>query len=182
MIYESRGTNALSLLLESGLDGIHGPVANLGEVEDRYRIALEVAAGARLGQIVVDNDRIAAQAIDLLKRKRAGRLTFLPLNKILKNVQNKSDAFERPVFNNPNTNSGLIGKAINLIQFDSVYKYVFLYVFGETVVFSNLSSARDQIGIKRAVTLDGELLEKSGAMTGGSLSNRSLGLSLRAFL
>merc|ERR1712224_1029410 len=48
---------------------------------------------------------------------------------------------------------------------------------GETVVFSNLSSARDQIGMKRAVTLDGELLEKSGAMTGGSLSNRSLGLS-----
>ncbi|WP_269616487.1 chromosome segregation protein SMC [Prochlorococcus marinus] len=177
MIYESRGTNALSLLLESGLDGIHGPVANLGEVEDRYRIALEVAAGARLGQIVVDNDRIAAQAIDLLKRKRAGRLTFLPLNKILKNVQNKSDAFERPVFNNPNTKSGLIGKAINLIQFDSIYKYVFLYVFGETVVFSNLSSARDQIGIKRAVTLDGELLDKSGAMTGGSLNNRSLGLN-----
>ena len=76
MIYESRGTSALTLLLESGLDGIHGPVANLGEVEDRYRIALEVAAGARLGQVVVDNDRIAAKSIDLLKRKRAGRLTF----------------------------------------------------------------------------------------------------------
>ncbi|WP_413678972.1 chromosome segregation protein SMC [Prochlorococcus sp. MIT 0916] len=177
MIYESRGTNALTLLLESGLDGIHGPVANLGEVEDRYRIALEVAAGARLGQVVVDNDRIAAQSIDLLKRKRAGRLTFLPLNKILKNVQNKSDVLQRPVSTNSSVNSGLIAKAIDLIQFDSIYKYVFLHVFGETVVFRNLSSARDQIGIKRAVTLDGELLEKSGAMTGGSLSNRSLGLS-----
>ncbi len=175
MIYESRGTNALTLLLESGLDGIHGPVATLGEVEDRYRIALEVAAGARLGQVVVDNDRIAAQSIDLLKRKKAGRLTFLPLNKILKNFQNKSDIFQRPVSNN--INSGLIGKAIDLIQFDSIYKYVFLHVFGETVVFSNLSSARDQLGMKRAVTLDGELLEKNGAMTGGSLSNRSLGLS-----
>ena len=177
MIYESRGTNALTLLLESGLDGIHGPVANLGEVEDRYRIALEVAAGTRLGQVVVDNDRIAAQSIDLLKRKRAGRLTFLPLNKILNNVQNKADVFQRSVSNNLNMNSGLIGKAIDLIKFDSIYKYVFLYVFGETVVFSNLSSARDQLGIKRAVTLDGELLEKSGAMTGGSFSNRSLGLS-----
>ncbi len=177
MIYESRGTNALTLLLESGLDGIHGTVSNLGEVEDRYRIALEVAAGARLGQVVVDNDRIAAQSIDLLKRKRAGRLTFLPLNKILKNVQNKSDVLQRPVSTILNTNSGLIGKAIDLIKFDSLYKYVFLHVFGETVVFNNLSSARDQLGIKRAVTLDGELLEKSGAMTGGSLSNRSLGLS-----
>ncbi len=52
-----------------------------------------------------------------------------------------------------------------------------MYVFGETIVFSDLSSARDQIGIKRAVTLEGELLEKSGAMTGGSLNNRALGLS-----
>tara|TARA_Y100001968_G_scaffold110181_2_gene99676 strand:+ start:706 stop:4257 length:3552 start_codon:yes stop_codon:yes gene_type:complete len=177
IIYESRGTSALTLLLESGLDGIHGPVANLGEVEDRFRLALEVAAGARLGQVVVDNDRIAAQSIDLLKRKRAGRLTFLPLNKIVKNSQNKSEIFKRPVSINLNTNSGLIGKAIDLIEYDPIYKYVFEYVFGETVVFGNLSSARDQLAIKRAVTLEGELLEKSGAMTGGSFNNRSLGLS-----
>jgi len=177
IIYESRGTSALTLLLESGLDGIHGPVANLGEVENRYKIALEVAAGARLGQIVVDNDRIAAQSIDLLKRKRAGRLTFLPLNKILKKSQNKSDVFQRSVANNLNTNTGLIGRAIDLIQFDSIYKNVFGYVFGETLVFGDLSSARDQLGIKRAVTLEGELLDKSGAMTGGSLNNRSLGFS-----
>ena len=138
------------------MDGIHGPVANLGEVEDRYRIALEVAAGARLGLVVVDNDRIAAQSIDLLKRKRAGRLTFLPLNKLLKNSHNKSEVFQRSVAPNLNANSGLIGKAINLIKFDPIYQYVFGYVFGETVVFGDLSSARDQIGIRRAVTLDGE--------------------------
>lgn len=177
IIYESRGTSALTLLLESGLDGIHGPVANLGEVEDRFRIALEVAAGARLGQVVVDNDRIAAQSIELLKRKRAGRLTFLPLNKILKNHQTKSEVFQRTVSINSNSNNGLIGKAIDLIQFEPIYKNVFGYVFGETVVFGDLSSARDHIGGKRAVTLEGELLEKSGAMTGGSLNNRSLGLS-----
>jgi len=177
IISESRGTNAITLLLESGLEGIHGPVANLAEVEDRYRIALEVAAGARLGQVVVDSDRIAAKSIDLLKRKRAGRLTFLPLNKIFKNSQNKSDVFQRSLKTNFNSNNGLIGKAIDLIQFDSIYKNVFFYVFGETLVFSDLSAARDQIGIKRAVTLDGELLEKSGAMTGGSLNNKALGLS-----
>ena len=177
MISESRGTNAITLLLESGIEGIHGPVASLGEVEDLYRIALEVAAGARLAQVVVDNDRIAAKSIDLLKRKRAGRLTFLPLNKILKNSQNRSDVFQRSVQTNLNKNTGLIGKAIDLVRFDSIYKEVFLYVFGETIVFGDLSSARDQIGIKRAVTLEGELLEKSGAMTGGSLNNRALGLS-----
>ncbi len=177
IISESRGTNAITLLLESGLEGIHGPVANLGEVEDRYRIALEVAAGSRLGQVVVDSDQIAAKSIELLKRKRAGRLTFLPLNKIIKNSQNRSEVFQRSLHTNLNKNTGLIGKAIDLIQFDSTYKNVFLYVFGETIVFSDLSSARDQLGIKRAVTLDGELLEKSGAMTGGSLNNRVLGLS-----
>ncbi len=177
VINDSRGTSALTLLLESGLDGIHGPVANLGEVEDRYRIALEVAAGARLSQVVVENDRIAAKAIDLLKRKRAGRLTFLPLNKIIKNSQKKSEVFQRSVVTNLNRNSGLIGQAIDLIQFDPIYKNVFGYVFGDTVVFCDLSSARDQIGLKRSVTLEGELLEKSGAMTGGSLNNRSLGLS-----
>ena len=81
-LHESRGTGALRLLLESGLDGIHGPVAQLGEVAEKHRLALEVAAGARLGQVVVDDDRIAARAIELLKSKRAGRLTFLPLNRI----------------------------------------------------------------------------------------------------
>jgi chromosome segregation protein len=81
-LQESRGTGALRLLLEAGLEGIHGPVAQLAEVEERHRLALEVAAGARLGQVVVDDDRIAARAIDLLKSRRAGRLTFLPLNKI----------------------------------------------------------------------------------------------------
>jgi len=64
-----------------------------------------------------------------------------------------------------------------LIKFDSIYKNVFEYVFGETVVFNDLISARDQLGIKRAVTLEGELLERSGAITGGSLNNRSLALS-----
>ncbi|MFM9102545.1 MAG: ATP-binding protein, partial [Cyanobium sp.] len=60
-LQESRGTGALRMLLEAGLEGIHGPVAHLGEVEERYRLALEVAAGGRLGQVVVEDDRIAAR-------------------------------------------------------------------------------------------------------------------------
>ena len=94
-LQESRGTGALRLLLEAGLDGIHGPVAQLGEVDDRHRLALEVAAGARLGQVVVDDDRIAARAIELLKSRRAGRLTFLPLNKIRASGSGGSAAFAR---------------------------------------------------------------------------------------
>ena len=81
-LQESRGTGALRLLLESGLEGIHGPVAQLGDVDEHLRLALEVAAGARLAHVVVEDDHIAARAIELLKQRRAGRLTFLPLNKI----------------------------------------------------------------------------------------------------
>ena len=177
-LQESRGTGALRLLLEAGLDGIHGPVAQLGEVDDRHRLALEVAAGARLGQVVVDDDRIAARAIELLKNRRAGRLTFLPLNKIrAPGGGGGGAAFTRG--NRPGGEGGtrLIGRAVELVRFEPVYDQVFAYVFGDTLVFSDLASARQQLGRSRAVTLEGELLEKSGAMTGGSFSQRSGGLS-----
>ena len=178
-LQESRGTGALRLLLEAGLDGIHGPVAQLGEVEDRHRLALEVAAGARLGQVVVDDDRIAARAIELLKSRRAGRLTFLPLNKIRAGGSGGGGAaFARG--NRPgggDAGLGLIGRAVELVRFEPVYDQVFAYVFGDTLVFADLASARRQLGRSRAVTLDGELLERSGAMTGGSLSQRSGSLS-----
>ena len=177
-LQESRGTGALRLLLEAGLDGIHGPVAQLGEVEDRHRLALEVAAGARLGQVVVDDDRIAARAIELLKSRRAGRLTFLPLNKIrASGGGGSSAAFARGARPGGDSGAGLIGRAVELVRFEPVYDQVFAYVFGDTLVFSDLASARQQLGRSRAVTLDGELLEKSGAMTGGSFSQRSSSLS-----
>lgn len=177
-LQESRGTGALRLLLEAGLDGIHGPVAQLGEVEDRHRLALEVAAGARLGQVVVDDDRIAARAIELLKSRRAGRLTFLPLNKIrAPGGEGSSAAFARGARPGGDSGAGLIGRAVELVRFEPVYDQVFAYVFGDTLVFSDLASARQKLGRSRAVTLDGELLEKSGAMTGGSFSQRSSSLS-----
>ena len=164
---ETRGSYSLRILLESGLEGIHGYVAQLGDVNEKYKYALEIAAGNRLGQIVVDNDNIAAKAIDILKRKKAGRLTFLPLNRIRHYSSNQ--VFTRVV---QNDHTGYIDKAINLIQFDEVYYDVFKYVFGETQVFSDLNSAKS-INIKsRIVTLSGELLESSGAITGGSKVNR----------
>ena len=174
-LQESRGTGALRLLLESGLEGIHGPVAQLAEVEERHRVALEVAAGARLGQVVVEDDRIAARAIELLKQRRAGRLTFLPLNRIR---GGGGAAFQRgpgpaAAGSGGPGRGGLVGRAVDLIRHEPVYAEVFRYVFGDTLVFDRLDNARSELGRCRAVTLDGELLEKSGAMTGGSLQQRS---------
>ena len=180
-LQESRGTGALRVLLESGLEGLHGPVAQLGEVEERHRIALEVAAGGRLAQVVVEDDRIAARAIELLKSRRAGRLTFLPLNKIRGGSgsapsQSRGAALQRgggAGAAGGAGGAGLVGRAVDLVRFEPVYGEVFRYVFGDTLVFADLASARQELGRCRAVTLEGELLEKSGAMTGGSLQQRS---------
>ena len=178
-LQESRGTGALRVLLEAGMDGIHGPVAQLGEVEERVRLALEVAAGGRLGQVVVDDDRIAARAIELLKSRRAGRLTFLPLNKIRGGSSGSGGAaLQRGgAAGGGPASGGLVGKAVDLVGYEPVYAEVFRYVFGDTLVFDSLANARRELGRCRAVTLDGELLEKSGAMTGGSLQQRGSQLS-----
>jgi chromosome segregation protein len=168
-LQESRGTGALRVLLEAGLEGIHGPVAQLGEVEERHRLALEVAAGARLSQVVVDDDGIAARAIDLLKARRAGRLTFLPLNRLRAGGQGSGSA----ALQRGGGAAGLVGRAVDLVRHEPVYGEVFRYVFGDTLVFASLDHARRELGRCRAVTLEGELLEKSGAMTGGSLQQRS---------
>jgi chromosome segregation protein len=154
---EAQGTFATKLLLKANLPGICGLVANLGRVEPQYQIALETAAGARIGHLVVDNDEVAAAGIELLKRERGGRATFLPLNK-LRNAQDLP----------PLNLDGAIDYAAFLVEFDAKYDSVFAYVFGNTVVFESLSAARRYIGRYRMVTLDGDLLEPTGAMTGGS--------------
>ncbi len=176
-LQESRGTGALRVLLEAGLEGIHGPVAQLAEVEDRHRLALEVAAGGRLAQVVVDDDRIAARAIELLKSRRAGRLTFLPLNKIRGGAAAGAGGAALQRGGAAPGSQGLVGRAVELVRHEPVYAEVFRYVFGDTLVFSDLASARRELGRCRAVTLEGELLEKSGAMTGGSLQQRGNQLS-----
>lgn len=161
---ESQGTRATQTILDSGLAGICGLVAQLGKVDTRYQSALEIAAGGRLGYLVVENDKIAARGIALLKQKRAGRITFLPLNAIRPPRFKPLSAWERP--------EGFVDYAVNLVDFEPRYQDVFTYVFGSTAVFESLETARQNLGKFRIVTLDGELLETSGAMTGGSLLRR----------
>ena len=162
---EVQGTQASKVILQSGMPGVCGLVVQLGRVEPRHQLALEIAAGARLGHIVVEDDSIAAAGIELLKQKRAGRATFLPLNKI--HASKFTQDFTLRYAN------GFVNYAVNLIECDRRYKDVFTYVFGNTVVFETINQARQHLGLYRIVTLDGELLETSGAMTGGSTNQRS---------
>ena len=163
-LQESQGTHATKVLLQSGLPGVCGLVAQLGRVDPRYQLALEIAAGARLGYLIVEDDGVAAAGIELLKRKKAGRITFLPLNKIRAPRISEVSAWQRP--------DGFIDYAVNLVDFDDRYQEVFAYIFGGTVVFDGLEAARRHLGNYRIVTLQGDLLETSGAMTGGSVPNR----------
>ena len=163
-IQEAQGTGATKLILQANLPGVCGLVAQLGRVDPQYQLALEIAAGGRLGHLVVDDDSVAAAGIQLLKERRAGRATFIPLNKIRASRLSPMNKAQQP--------RGFIDYASRLIDCDDRYRTVFAYVFGNTVIFSSLADARPHIGKFRIVTLDGELLEASGAMTGGSHYNR----------
>ncbi|MBP0020014.1 MAG: chromosome segregation protein SMC [Cyanobacteria bacterium SBLK] len=162
---EVQGTRASQVILKADIPGVCGLVAQLAQVEPHYKIALETAAGGRLANIIVEDDTVASIAIQLLKQKKAGRATFLPLNKIRKPKIPQSSPL--------NHARGFVDFAFNLIDCDVKYEGVFAYVFGTTVVFETLEEARANLGKARIVTLDGELLESSGAMTGGSMNNRS---------
>ncbi len=162
---ELQGKYASKIILQSGIPGICGLVAQLGRVNPTYQLALEIAAGGRLGHIVVEDDSVAANGIRLLNQKQAGRATFLPLNKISPSSLSLSPSLE--------DSNGFIDYAVNLVECDHCYIRIFSYVFGNTVIFSTLQLARQNLGKYRIVTLEGELLETSGAITGGYVGHRS---------
>jgi len=162
---EARGTYATKTILQANLPGVCGLVAQLGQVEPRYQRALETAAGGRLGNIVVEDDGVAAAGIELLKQKRSGRATFLPLNKM------RPPRGDRPTV--LRYARGFVDYAVELVDCQPRYRTIFAYVFGSTAVFETLEEARSHLGKVRIVTLAGELLESSGAMTGGSQSSRA---------
>ncbi|MEN9213181.1 MAG: chromosome segregation protein SMC, partial [Thermostichus sp. DG02_4_bins_136] len=162
LLQESQGSRATQAILSARLPGVVGLVAQLGEVDPRYQLALEIAAGSRLQFVVVEDDTVAVSAVNFLKREKAGRATFLPLNKL---------QVTRPP--SPLKLKGLIDYAICLVRFEERYRDVFGFVLGSTLVFESLQLAQAHIGKYRIVTLEGELLETSGAITGGSNPQRA---------
>ena len=125
-----------------------------------------MAAGGKLHHVVVSNDEVATGAIKFLKEENLGRLTFLPLNKM------------KPVPLPPVHEPGVIDYAANLLEYDASYAPAFGVTFGTTLVVDTLTHARRLIGRYRMVTLEGELLERSGAMTGGSFKKQVRGFGV----
>jgi chromosome segregation protein len=147
------------------IKGIHGSVAELCEVEEKYETAIKVAAGGRLQAMVVDTDHTGENCINYLKKKNLGRAIFLPLNKMLPG---------RPRGKAVLAHKESVGYAVDLIKFDDKFKNAFWYVFTDTVVVANLKEARRLMGGVRIATLQGELIEASGAMVGGTLRKSAL--------
>lgn len=142
--------------LKKVVSGIYGTVSQLGcPSNTEYEIALQIAAGNRMQNIVVENEDTAAKCIEYLRKKQVGRATFLPLNKINIRIEE-------------NCPKGAIGFARDFITAPEKFRKVFNFVFGNTVIVKDLESAKSTgIGTWRMTTLEGDLIEPTGAMTGG---------------
>lgn len=153
--------------------GLAGPVSELFDVPAKLTTAIETVLGGQLQQLVVDRQATGKQIISYLVQHRGGRVTILPLDTLI---------HRRPAgsWNQVAGMPGVVGRAVDLIKFDPQYQLVADYLLGSTVVADNLDHAttiaragRHQL---RVVTLDGQLINASGAMTGGANRHRQHGL------
>ncbi|MDD5955014.1 MAG: chromosome segregation protein SMC [Firmicutes bacterium] len=156
------------------LRNIHGPVSRLVRTEDTYTVAIEIALGAAMQQIVVDTESDGKAAIGYLKRTGGGRATFLPLSTV-QGKRLQEDGVERC--------RGFVGIASALVSCDDLYRGVVENLLGRTVIAQDLDAAiamankyRNRF---RIVTLDGQVMNPGGSMTGGSV-NKDAGILSRA--
>ena len=170
-------SNAVKLVMQAAekkaLRGIHGPVASLIKTQEKYTVALEIALGAGMQNIVVDREEDGKAAIGYLKQRNGGRATFLPMTAV------RGDTLRE----NVSGEYGFVGLAVDLIEYDRQYDGIFKSLLGRTVVVEDLdcgiAMARKYRNSFRIVTLDGQVMNRGGSMTGGSVS-RSAGVLSRA--
>ncbi|MFR5876397.1 MAG: chromosome segregation protein SMC [Eubacterium sp.] len=158
------------------LSGIHGPLSQLISVDNEYSTAVEVALGAAMQNIVVGTENDAKRAINFLKQNNQGRATFLPISAIKPRFIDERDLDD---------NFGFVDIASNLVECDSEYKDIVSNLLGRVMVVEDIDCA---IGISKRyknrykiVTLDGQVMNPGGSMTGGSRS-KGAGILSRANL
>ena len=168
-----RGVQAALSLKETGrLPGICGIVGELIKVPNGYELAMETALGASIQSIITRDGDTAQKAIAYLKQTNAGRATFLPLD-----MMRAPQALEKPNY------TGCLGVALNLIGFDPKYYMAMSSLLGRVLIFDNLDNARAYTSISRnfgrIVTLEGDVVNPSGAMTGGGEGKKNSGILSR---
>ncbi|KAK9456302.1 RecF/RecN/SMC [Dipodascopsis uninucleata] len=154
---QSSGLQAVRQITKRlNLTGVYGPLCELFDVDDKYKIAAEVTAGNSLFHVVVDNDNTASTIMEVLNKERSGRVTFMPLNRIN----------PRPV-QYPETDDAI--PLIHKLRFDSRYRKAIEQVFSKTIICWNLetSSQYARSHNLNAITLQGDQANKKGVLTGG---------------
>ena len=175
--YESYQKSVRLVMQEAqrgGLQNVHGPVSRLIRTDDEFTVAIEIALGGAMQQIVVDSEADGKAAIGYLKRTGAGRATFLPLSVIQGRSLNES-GLDRC--------RGFVGIASELVSFDEKYRGIVENLLGRIVITENIdcaiAMARQYRNRFKIVTLDGQVMNPGGSMTGGS-TNKEAGILSRA--
>ncbi len=149
--------------------GINGVLANIISTDEKYQTAIEMALGSAMQNIVTDTANDAKRMIEYLRKNNLGRASFLPISEI---YGNKIKEFTKI--------DGVIGIASDIVKYNKKYENVILNLLGKTIVVDNIETA---IRISKAdkhsyriVTLDGDIINTSGSMTGGSVIKKTVNL------
>ena len=160
------------LLNNPKLKGIHNTISKLIDVEEKYALSLEVALGGAKDYVVVDNPNIAKACINYLKENNLGRVTFFPLDVI------KPRFIDNETLNELKTKEGFINVLANLVSYDEMYKNIVFNQVGNVLVINNIDNANiisKVINNKyKIVTLDGEIINVGGSITGGTIKKKSI--------
>lgn len=160
------------LLNNPKLKGIHNTISKLIDVEEKYALSLEVALGGAKDYVVVDNPNIAKACINYLKENNLGRVTFFPLDVI------KPRFIDNETLNELKTKEGFINVLANLVSYDEIYKNIVFNQLGNVLVINNIDNANiisKVINNKyKIVTLDGEIINVGGSITGGTIKKKSI--------
>ncbi|SHJ95830.1 chromosome segregation protein SMC [Paramaledivibacter caminithermalis] len=156
--------------------GVHGVVAELMTIPKDYEIAMEVALGYSMQYIVCNNEEDAKRIVKHLKENNLGRVTFLPLSNVY-SQKNKKNIESKLI-----KHKGFIGIASNLVSTSNKYDSLFNYLLGNTIIVDNIDSAVDiskTVKKFKIVTLDGDIINPGGTITGGSYKSKTVNVFRR---